>query len=279
MAASSNIRIVETLELSQFQRQLFQWYFYEKKTWPQIKQCGDLLFQRLEETTSLTCDISERQWENHFRKWNKIWGLKKDHQGDQVSLPDGLGAMPLWYERDQELLHFHAFAYLPGIKLEIRRVSVQASCLQAYVPPAVPLVLLVRTLSTPAMVHTYPGPPPAAPYAAVPNVLNNWPSGQGSRGTLYPQSMGVDPSYFNSQGYPQPLFRHNTANGNRGAQLPYRNATPMLPSSEIPAEPRRATPVSRKRSRRNSPEPKTTVEAAAEGEDHLNSWLTEPNLF
>ncbi|KAI4091354.1 MAG: hypothetical protein LQ339_008151 [Xanthoria mediterranea] len=95
MATSDNPRTVETLDLSQFGRQLYQWYFNEGKSMPQIKASFDILFRRLADATCVVYDINERQWDNRAKKWMKSWGLTKAQQGEMVAMPDCLKALPL----------------------------------------------------------------------------------------------------------------------------------------------------------------------------------------
>lgn len=118
-----------------------------------------------------------------------------------------------------------------------------------------------------------------APYAAVPNLVDNWPSVQGSFGHPYPPHWQTYPLNANFQGHPTSLPQYDFATGNQGALLPYRTAAPILGSSETSVEPRRATPVSRKRSRRNSTEPSRVVEASVETADQFNDWHAGQSLF
>lgn len=57
MATSDNPRTVETLDLSQFGRQLYQWYFNEGKSMPQVKASFDILFRTVTDATCVVYDI------------------------------------------------------------------------------------------------------------------------------------------------------------------------------------------------------------------------------
>ncbi|KAL8643692.1 MAG: hypothetical protein Q9226_008183 [Calogaya cf. arnoldii] len=129
------------------------------------------------------------------------------------------------------------------------------------------------SVAPPEMMRSYSGPPMTAPYAAAPNVVDNWPSPQGMFGYPWPPQMGVNPSHLNLQADPRASSQYNFATGNQSVLLAYRATAPILASTESSAEPWRATPVSRKRSRRNSAEPSRVVEAPVETGDAFNEWL------
>ncbi|KAL8646197.1 MAG: hypothetical protein Q9226_006972 [Calogaya cf. arnoldii] len=190
MTTSNNPRTVETLDLSQFGRQLHQWYFNEMKSMSQIKGSFDIFFRRLYDATGVKCDI--------------------------------------------------------------------------------------KSVDPPEMMRSYSGPPMTGPCPAVPDIVDNWPFVQEVFEYQYSPHMGVNPSHLNLQGQPQTLNQYNFATGNQGALLPYRTAPAILGSTETETsvEPRRATPVSRKRSRINSVEPDRVVEVPVETEDVFNDWLT-----
>lgn len=114
---------------------------------------------------------------------------------------------------------------------------------------------------------------------AVPNAVDNWSSVQGNFGHPYPSHMGFIPSRVNFQGRPYPSSQYDFATGNHGAFLPYRTPAPILASTETSAEPQRATPGSRKRSRRNSTEPNPFVETSVETADQFDAWHTEQDFL
>ncbi|KAI4211916.1 MAG: hypothetical protein LQ349_009387, partial [Xanthoria aureola] len=131
----------------------------------------------------------------------------------------------------------------------------------------------------PEMMHSYPGPPMAAASEALPNAVDNWSFVQGSFGHPYPPHMGFNPSRVNLQGRPYPSSQYNFATGHPRAFLPYRTPAPILASTETSAEPQRATPGSRKRSRRNSAELNPVVETSVETVDQFDAWYTEQDFL
>lgn len=127
--------------------------------------------------------------------------------------------------------------------------------------------------------RSYPGPLMAAASEALPNAVDNWSFVQGSFGHPYPPHMGFNPSRVNLQGRAHPSSQYNFATGHPRALLPYRTPAPILASTETSAEPQRATPGSRKRSRRNSAEPNPVVETSVETADQFDAWHTEQGFL
>ncbi|KAI4222100.1 MAG: hypothetical protein L6R36_006401 [Xanthoria steineri] len=281
MATSDNPRTVETLDLSQFGRQLYQWYFNEGKSMPQVKASFDILFRTVTDATCVVYDINERQWDNRAKKWMKSWGLTKAQQGELVAMPDSLKALPLWYQRDQPLLLFHACT--PANCNSCASSRKQAGTGQHLDPTMMPGCHQCPSCGTtcavcanpqsavpPKMMRSYPGLPMTAASEALPNAVDDWSFVQGSFGQPYPPHMGFNPSRVNFQGGPHPSSQYNFATGHPRALLPYRTPAPILASTKTSAERQRATPGSRKRSRRNSAEPNSVVETSVKTADHTD---------
>ncbi|KAL8847686.1 MAG: hypothetical protein Q9221_007288 [Calogaya cf. arnoldii] len=283
MATSNNTRTVDTLELSQFKRQLHHWFFNERQTMSQIKGNFDILFRRLTNATCVKYSINERQWDYRAKKWMQSCGLTKSQQGQQVPMPEHLKALPLWYDHGQELIGFHACTPENCNSCVSSRRQAGVGHLNPAIMPrprqcpncgtTCTFCANPMSVAPPEMMRSYSGPPMTTPYAAVPNVVDIRPSVLGTSGYQYSPHLGVNPSHLNLQPDPRASSQYNFATGNPGAHLAYRTAAPILGSTETSAEPRRATPVSRKRSRRNSVEPDRVVEVPVETEDAFNDWL------
>ena len=123
------------------------------------------------------------------------------------------------------------------------------------------------------MVDPQVGSSMTAQNTAGPNVVENWPPVQPNFGHPYPLTSGLNPSHLDHQNHPYPSAQYNFGIGNQDAHPPYWNAAPILASTETAVEPRHAIPESRKRSRRNSPEHDSVVEASdTEAGDQFIDW-------
>ena len=123
------------------------------------------------------------------------------------------------------------------------------------------------------MVDPQVGSSMTAQNTAGPNVVENWPPVQPNFGHPYPLTSGLNPSHLDHQNHPYPSAQYNFGIGNQDAHPPYWNAAPILASTETAVEPRHAIPESRKRSRRNSPEHNSVVEASdTEAGDQFIGW-------
>ncbi|KAL9601336.1 MAG: hypothetical protein Q9179_002903 [Wetmoreana sp. 5 TL-2023] len=102
MATAERSRTVDTLNLKQFQRQFFQWYYIDCMSFSQITAAFDHLFSGLVGDRDMKIKISEKQWRDRFKKWEVNWDTAKLGQGEPVTMPEHLQRLPLWYEDYQE---------------------------------------------------------------------------------------------------------------------------------------------------------------------------------
>ncbi|KAL8782134.1 MAG: hypothetical protein Q9213_005668 [Squamulea squamosa] len=297
MATINNPRTVETLDTSCFRRQLFHWYFNERKSMSQVKISFDALSRCVEETTQIELiRMNERQWDNRAKKWFKSWGVTKAQQGEPVTMPQCLEALPLWYENGQQLIRFHLCT--PEQCNSCESSTKQSIVPQHLRPNATSLHQQCPTCGTPcaacenymsappqSMMHSYPGPQPTSTYSTPTNIFNEQPSIPRNVASPYFTALGPYSSDYNFRGHPSPLAPYQPGIGEPIPRLPYRPATPTLQSSlattstGTSAEPRRATSVSRKRSRRNSPEPRLIGQSPTETEQQFIDWPAEDQSF
>ncbi|KAL8766033.1 MAG: hypothetical protein Q9209_007062 [Squamulea sp. 1 TL-2023] len=99
---------VDTSILDQFRRQFFQWYYIDKRSRSEVEKSFNLLFQRITETTGLVLNVSDKQWRGRLQRWQATWDARKSQDGVQITMPDDLGHLRLWYIGDQQLITFHA---------------------------------------------------------------------------------------------------------------------------------------------------------------------------
>ncbi|KAL8766032.1 MAG: hypothetical protein Q9209_007061 [Squamulea sp. 1 TL-2023] len=297
MATTNTPRTVETLDTSCFRRQLFQWYFNEKKSMSQVKISFDALFRTVEETTQIEIiRMNERQWDNRAKKWFKSWGVTKAQQGEPVTMPQCLEALPLWYDNGQQLIRFH-------LCTPEKCNSCESSTKQSIIPQhlrsndtslhqqcptcGTPCAACANYMSAPPqrMMQSYPGPPPTNTYSTPPNIFDEQPSIPRNVASPYFTTIGAYSSNFNFRGHSSPVPPYQPVTGDPILRLPCRPAPPILQSSlatastGTSAEPGRATPFSRKRSRRSSPEPSLVGESPAETEHQFINWPAEDQSF
>ncbi|KAL8948609.1 MAG: hypothetical protein Q9222_005216 [Ikaeria aurantiellina] len=110
MPDSPAVRTVETLKLSKFERQMYQWYIIDSQSLSRVKESFDTLFERIYETTGLSIEVSVDQWRGRLGKWQKHWGVSKVRNHKQSDTPEQLRGLTLWYEGDVPVINFHPCA-------------------------------------------------------------------------------------------------------------------------------------------------------------------------
>ncbi|KAL8810341.1 MAG: hypothetical protein Q9200_002661 [Gallowayella weberi] len=303
MATPNVFRTVETLQLDQFKRQFWQWYFIEKKSMPQVKRSFDNLFDRMTKATGVKYDINERQWKTRSLEWMKTWGKTKAQQGKQVAMPDVLKELPLWYIRDRQLIFFHACTREKCNSCESSEKHVgagrQSNPRFASTPHHCSScgTLCGVCANDMAVYHqdrtpSYAGSPTTASFSTALNAFDSHSSVSGNIATVYsPQSKQSYPPSVDVQDFYLPQSGFDSGSGSPGSLIIRRpvaltNQSPRTKDTGTMTQASAQSPVAspmtdraRKRPRRRSPEPNVDDEIPHGGYNHFVNWDADRNLF
>ncbi|KAI4193277.1 MAG: hypothetical protein LQ350_008397 [Teloschistes chrysophthalmus] len=287
MANSSSPRTIETLKLAQFQGQLFRWLYSDAMTLPEITKCFNHLFNALFASRKVEINVSEKMWRARLKSWKVDWGTEDVARGEPVAMPQELRTLPQWYEG------YHALEkYLPCMEKPCRGCvrleaqdgrwkraatsSSQGTCYQC-VTCTCPAINMAAFQSA-----SQPFPPismtiPLQAAFAQPGAWNSsgsyddtWSFGYSTSQCLpplhrddYQNPLPVNNPIVSEELVPQreDIREHPTSNGS----LPSKTLTQPLATASL----------SRKRSRRSSPESLPDAEIFTSAEAPFEGWLDE----
>ncbi|KAL8733434.1 MAG: hypothetical protein Q9181_003581 [Wetmoreana brouardii] len=279
MATTITPRTVETLKLDQFQRQFFHWYFINHRTLGETTRAFDFLFSQVAKIVGLEIQVNETQWRGRLEDWNRTWKIRKGRPGEEVKIPEYMEAMNLYYNGDHSLHKAFVCRFQPcnsclsGAKHKQgheQSILPNDEYLHHQNSPHEPTI---TTASTPSgTAQPFASAQITGPYLPTPSYPDPW-NANNAHGGVFDNtqfaSANQSPVYSGCT-TPLPLLETSTSKAGALTHTPsgYDIEQFIQPPAAI-----LSSALSRKRSRKSSPEPDAVAQVSVDNNESGINWL------